>query len=155
MWILMSADMQGIDPRVAMTRIEDVFVGSAVPATRSEVSEYFRIPRVDDHIPDRDAWERYAPSLRETVLLVKERTDEIDDKIRQASPRWRMDRMPVIDRTLLRMGVAELLFVETPRPRATLNGLIELAKKYGEATTPRFVNGILDQIRKDHDIPFS
>jgi N utilization substance protein B len=62
--------------------------------------------------------------------------------------------MPLIDRTILRMGVAELLG-EKPRPRATLNGMIELAKQVGGEGTPAFVNGILDQIRRNLNIPFA
>ena len=88
-------------------------------------------------------------------MLIAANGPAIDAKIGEASPRWRLDRMPVVDRTLLRIGVAELLFTSKPRPRATINSLIELAKRFGSETTPAFVNGILDQIRRDAGVPFA
>jgi N utilization substance protein B len=63
--------------------------------------------------------------------------------------------MPPIDRTLLRIGVAELISTDRPRARGTVNGLMEIAKRYGEEQTPRFVNGILDQVRRNLNIPFN
>jgi N utilization substance protein B len=95
-----------------------------------------------------------SDEVRETITNVELNLAEIDETIRNASSKWKVERMPVIDRNLLRIGVAEMRYRSTQRPRATLNGLIELAKSYGESSSPKFVNGILDQIRKDLELPF-
>lgn len=89
--------------------------------------------------------------VEKRVAGVIEKRPQIDEWIQEVSPRWRVDRMAVIDRNLLRIGVYELFSHETP-PIVVINACVELAKEYGEATTPAFVNGLLDQICTDHDI---
>ncbi len=155
LWLLVAADMTGDSVAVAGRRLEDAFVGPVPTPSAREASPAYRIPRFEDFLPDEHVWGPHREAVYRVALIVEERAAEIDAEIGKASPRWRLDRMPVVDRTLLRLGVAELLFAERPRPRATINGLIELAKRYGSPTTPGFVNGILDQIRRDHDVPFS
>lgn len=78
----------------------------------------------------------------------------IDDEIQKVSPRWRLDRMAVIDRNILRLGAWELFERQTPAI-VVINACVELAKVYGEQNTPGFVNGLLDQICKDHGIQIS
>lgn len=78
----------------------------------------------------------------------------IDDEVQKVSPRWRLDRMAVIDRNILRLGAWELFNRPTPAI-VVINACVELAKEYGEQNTPGFVNGLLDQICKDHGIQIS
>jgi N utilization substance protein B len=56
--------------------------------------------------------------------------------------------MAVIDRNVLRIGVFELLFTDDIPPKVTINEAVELAKKYGDIESSKFVNGILDKIHK-------
>ena len=56
--------------------------------------------------------------------------------------------MAVIDRNILRMGCFELLFLEDIPPKVAINEAIELAKRFGDIDSPRFVNGVLDKIYK-------
>ena len=56
--------------------------------------------------------------------------------------------MAVIDRNVLRIGVFELLYMADIPPKVTINEAVELAKKYGDLESSRFVNGILDKIHK-------
>jgi N utilization substance protein B len=72
---------------------------------------------------------------------------EIDTLIQASSNNWTIARMSVIDRTLLRTACAELLQKSTPE-RVILNEAIELAKIYGSDSSARFVNGVLDSVRK-------
>lgn len=155
LWVLYAAEFNGLAPLASLAGVEEAIVGSAEPLTAKQVSPYHRIERFDDFIPERDEWETMRDEVTETVHLVAHQLGLIDDHIRTASPRWRLDRMPPIDRTLLRIGVAELISTDRPRARGTLNGLMEIAKRYGEEQTPRFVNGILDQIRRNLNIPFN
>lgn len=74
---------------------------------------------------------------------------EIDPQIEKFADKWKLSRMPRIDRNLLRMGAFELLHeLDTP-PAVVLDEAVELAKKYGESKTPAFVNGILDRIYRE------
>lgn len=85
------------------------------------------------------------------VLGVADRKKTVDETIQQVSTRWKIERMSVVDRNLLRIGAWELFHSEVP-PIVTINACVELAKTYGEESTPGFVNGLLDQICTDHGI---
>lgn len=73
---------------------------------------------------------------------------EIDPVIKKYAKNWEIKRMAVIDRTILRMGTFELLFTLDIPPKVSINEAVELAKKFGDIDSPRFVNGILDKIYK-------
>ena len=72
----------------------------------------------------------------------------IDGKISEYATNWQLNRMAVIDRNILRMGVYELKFSEGIPPKVAINEAVELAKKYGDLESSKFVNGILDKIHK-------
>lgn len=72
--------------------------------------------------------------------------EAIDDMIRQFSTNWRLERMAIVDRNILRMATYELLhMLDVPR-KVAINEAIEVAKKYGGDDSPSFINGILDRI---------
>lgn len=85
-----------------------------------------------------------------SVLLqgVIENMDHINTLIKKHAKNWEIDRMAVVDRNILRMGCFELLFLEDIPPKVAINEAIELAKRFGDMDSPRFVNGILDKIYK-------
>ena len=72
----------------------------------------------------------------------------IDEKISQHATNWQLKRMAVIDRNVMRIGAYELLFAADIPPKVTINEAVELAKKYGDLESSKFVNGILDRIHK-------
>jgi N utilization substance protein B len=74
--------------------------------------------------------------------------DSIDAFISQHADNWNLKRMAVIDRNILRLGVYELLHVAEVPPKVCINEAIELAKRFGDAESGKFVNGILDAIHK-------
>ena len=154
LWILLSADAAQVAPTEAGKRFERSFVATPEAPSRMEATEFYSVERMEDHLPTPEEWQGLRDGVIERVRIIELNIKSLDETIRAASPNWRIDRMPLVDRCLLRIGVAELLYKENPRPRATFNGLIELAKRYGEQTSPRFINGILDQIRRNLDIPF-
>lgn len=155
LWVLYAAEFNGLAPLASLAAVDEAIVGTAEPLTAKQASPYHRIDRFDDFIPERVEWEAMRDEVTETVHLVAHQMALVDEHIQTASPRWRLDRMPPIDRTLLRIGVAELISSDRPRARGTVNGLMEIAKRYGEEQTPRFVNGILDQVRRNLNIPFN
>lgn len=77
---------------------------------------------------------------------VCERQEQIDDLITANSRHWRIDRMPAVDRNLLRMAVGEMLgFKSTPFP-IVINEALEIARRYSAPESINFLNGILDAI---------
>ncbi|MDO8580057.1 MAG: transcription antitermination factor NusB [Candidatus Omnitrophota bacterium] len=79
---------------------------------------------------------------------VAEHLPFIDEKITFYATNWQLKRMAVIDRNVLRIGVYELLFSADVPPKVSINEAIELAKKYGDMDSNKFVNGILDKLHK-------
>ncbi len=82
------------------------------------------------------------------VLGVLEKMPEIDSRITQHTDNWRIERMAVIDRNIIRLATYELVFTEDIPPKVSINEAVELAKKYGDDESGRFVNGVLDKINK-------
>jgi len=72
--------------------------------------------------------------------------DAVDKVIQDTAENWRLDRMPFIDRNILRLAAYELLFRHDTPPKVAINEAIELAKKYSTENSPTFVNGVLDKI---------
>ena len=75
---------------------------------------------------------------------------EIDDRIRSRAEHWRISRMAVVDRNILRMAVYEFLHEPTPRTVA-INESLEIARRFSTYEATQFINGILDAIKRDLD----
>jgi transcription antitermination factor NusB len=73
---------------------------------------------------------------------------ELDETITKYAANWELDRMATIDRNVMRIAVFELLFVPDIPPKVAINEAIDIAKKYGDKDSGKFVNGILDKINK-------
>lgn len=80
------------------------------------------------------------------VVGYAEQRDEVDDLIRSSSHHWRLERMPVVDRNVLRVAIVELQRMSDIPKRVTLNEAVELAKRFGSEGSGAFVNGVLDRI---------
>lgn len=87
----------------------------------------------------------FADDLVRGVYKNKER---IDTLITEHATNWELDRMAVIDRNILRFGTYELIFADDVPPKVAINEAIDIAKKYGDKDSGKFVNGILDKINK-------
>ena len=83
------------------------------------------------------------------VCGVGENLKVIDDKISEFAANWKLERMAVVDRNILRMGCFELLFRDDIPPKVSINEAVDLAKKYSCAEAGKFVNAILDKIKLD------
>ena len=92
----------------------------------------------------------YARSLVEGTLSHRQ---EIDELIRQQAEHWRLERMPPVDRNILRLAVYEFLYQTDVPKLVILDEAIELAKEFGSEQSGRFVNGLLDGILKHHSFP--
>lgn len=94
----------------------------------------------------------YARALVEGTL---EHLEEIDDLLRRQTEHWRLERMPVVDRNILRLAVYELLYEPDVPKLVVVDEAIELAKAFGSEQSGRFVNGVLDGILRSHSLPGS
>ena len=81
--------------------------------------------------------------------LATTREDEVDALIEKHAQNWRMERMPVVDRNLLRAGIAEMLgFPKTPAA-IVINESLEVARRYAAPESIHFLNGVLDAVARD------
>lgn len=108
-----------------------------------------------------DFW-KDNPSENEIIdfaeALIKgtlEKGTQIDQIIQDAVKNWKLDRLSVIDRNIIRIGTFEMLYLQdyfkdqdTVPAAVTINEAVEIAKKFSTPDSGKFVNGILDQIRK-------
>jgi transcription antitermination protein NusB len=96
---------------------------------------------IREQLPEEDlrtfAWSLFAG--------VRENRGALDAQIATAAENWTLQRMAPTDRNALRLGSYELLFTETPH-RVVIDETIELARRFGTAQSPQFVNGILDRL---------
>ena len=108
-------------------------------------------------------WEHFTPpdDLKEfsqkIVSGVCQHEEEIDVIIEHYSEHWRLKRMTIVDRNILRLAIFELMFCDDIPPKVVLNEAVELGKKFGSDKSGSFVNGILDKVahriaRLQHDL---
>jgi len=94
-----------------------------------------------DQPPERD------PFVRSLVEGTVEHLAEVDEQIGRHAEHWRMERMPAVDRNILRMAVYEMTRGETPAA-VTIDEALELARKFSGEESVQFVNGVLDAIHR-------
>jgi N utilization substance protein B len=91
---------------------------------------------------------RRVPYVRRLMSVLDDHGPEIDDALRKALQNWRLERLAAIDRAVLRIGGAELLYGEDVPPKVAIQEAIRLAEAYGGQESPRFVNGVMDALYK-------
>jgi len=118
-------------------------VGKAQPHVA--IDQYF-----SDHRPDEEPEARaFADELvRGTVAGI----EGLDQVIERHSRHWRLERLAVVDRLILRLAIWELRSTDTP-PAVVVNEALELARRFSTEDAVRFVNGVLDGVIKRRDDP--
>jgi len=95
--------------------------------------------------------------IREFAInLIKgtiEKITEIDDIIDRYSKNWKLERLAIVDKSILRMAIYEMLNSNETHPTVVINEAIEIAKIYGGEDSSQFINGVLDAINKSHLSP--
>lgn len=103
-------------------------------------------------LKDQRSYSDEGPVPEYAVRLVEgveEHRPQIDSWLADTSENWSLSRMPIVDRSILRLATYEMLFVEEVPVSVTINEAVELAKDFGgEDDSPRFVNGVLGRIAK-------
>jgi 8-oxo-dGTP pyrophosphatase MutT (NUDIX family) len=93
--------------------------------------------------------------MENLLRQVLEKQKDLDLLIEKAAPDWPINKISVVDRNILRIGLAELLFADRAQvpPKVAINEAIELAKSFGGETSGRFVNGVLGAVYKEMGEP--
>lgn len=86
------------------------------------------------------------------VYGVKEKTEEIDKIIVDSAPEWPIDQISLIDKSILRLAIFELLFSVNVPPKVVINEAVELAKQFSGENSSKFVNGVLGTIFDNHNL---
>ena len=85
----------------------------------------------------------------ELVVRTIQHVEEIDVMIQRHAEHWRLDRMAVVDRNLLRLATQELMYDKETPASIVINEAIEIARRFSAQESPQFINGVLDSIRKE------
>ena len=89
------------------------------------------------------------PYTAELVTGVRSNQLRIDEILAQYSEGWTLDRMPPLDRAILRLGIYELLWCEAVPPAVVIDEAVELAKTLSTDESPKFINGVLARVLRD------
>jgi N utilization substance protein B len=107
------------------------------------------LDRIDQFLRRRlNGQEELIGFARALLAGVRRNRGELDLLLSERAENWRLERMAVIDRNILRLAAYEMLFTDTP-DRVAINEAVELAKRYGARQSSQFVNGILDRLLHD------
>jgi len=98
-----------------------------------------------DSIPSKEAI-AYGKKLYKMVVKIKE---ELDDLIKEKSKNWSINRITLLDRLILRMSLAEMIYEEDVPPKVSISEGVEIAKYFSTDESGSFVNGILDSVYND------
>jgi transcription antitermination protein NusB len=104
---------------------------------RKEIEAFVR-----DRLSDETLWP-FTLALYDGVVV---NSEEIDRQLTAAAENWRLPRMAPVDRNVLRLGSYELLHTPETPAKVALDEAIELARRYGSANSPAFINGVLDRL---------
>jgi transcription antitermination protein NusB len=116
--------------------------------TPQQATETFFSAQWPDEEPASAELERFAWQLvSETV----EHRDRIEALIAETALRWRPERMPIVDRLILQLAICELLFRPDTPPAVVINEALELARTFSTEDAVKFINGMLDAIRRRID----
>jgi N utilization substance protein B len=106
------------------------------------------LAELDEFCDCFEAGRKALPYARRLILGICEHLEEIDSLITSRSHNWRVERMSLVDRNILRIAAFEMLHVEDVPPTVAINEALEIAKRYAEPDSVGFINGILDGMQQ-------
>jgi transcription antitermination factor NusB len=104
---------------------------------------------IDEILNRKNPSEEAEAYLRRLVQAVLDHAAEVDEVLVRHLRRWRLDRLKYLDRAILRLGCAEMLYFDDVPPKVSINEAVDIARKYGDDDSGRFVNGVLDGIYRE------
>ncbi len=104
---------------------------------------------LSDYLMDHEVSDEIRNYCEKLVEGTVKNLGNIDSAIIRYATNWQLNRMAVVDRNILRLATYELLYLEDIPPKVAINEAVELAKKFGDNDSGKFVNGVLDKISKE------
>ncbi len=101
---------------------------------------------IDDEESVSETVREYAERIARGAI---EKSAEVDALVESYSENWKVSRMPLVDRNILRLAVYELLYCSDTPYRVVMDEAIELAKRFGSDKSAPFINGVLDRVHKE------
>jgi transcription antitermination protein NusB len=161
-----SSDKKGKRREARERTVQFLFQHEMNPAENLEkaIEEFWATQRANAHAEKLDAptWgekvELPPPTAEEAAVQlfadplirgVLEHREKIDAEIQKHAKNWSLQRMAAVDRNVLRLAAYEMLFRDDIPPIVSINEAVDVAKKFSTHDSGKFVNGILDQIRKE------
>jgi N utilization substance protein B len=108
-----------------------------------QATDFFRRRKIADHT------RVFSQSLVDSLA---DHIEAVDEMLEDSTENWDLDRLAIIDRNILRIALAEFLYFDEIPFRVTIDEAVTLAKRYGGAESPRFVNGVLDALAHKLDL---
>ena len=117
-------------------------------ASNGVMSHDDTVSRLTDYAQEFGARDSDMPFMKQLLQMAVAKQKEIDTVIVKAAPEWPLEKIAAIDRSILRLGLTELLFSDRAQvpAKVAINEAIELAKNFGSASSGRFVNGVLGAV---------
>lgn len=128
----------------ARSWVLQVLYGWEISGTELPLTDY-----AERALSRRRVADRYRAHIHRLLDVLEERLPTIDGILQELMPNWRLERLAVVDRNVLRIGAAEILYVEEVPGKVAISEGISLAEKYGGKESPRFVNGVLDAVLRE------
>ncbi len=100
-------------------------------------------------LQESDLAEKDIKFSQELIQETMRNYDEIDKTIASYASDWAIDRMPAVDRNIMRLAACEILFLDSVDSIIVIDEAIEIAKKYGGESSPAYINAILDRLVGD------
>ncbi|MDE0556436.1 MAG: transcription antitermination factor NusB [Candidatus Poribacteria bacterium] len=110
---------------------------------------------IDGFSQSQDASVELCCFARQLVEGTTAHLESIDTLLQNTSKNWKLHRMPIVDLSILRCATYEMLYLTDVDPATTINEAVEIAKSYSTPDSPKFINGVLDNIRKKHLNPLN
>jgi transcription antitermination protein NusB len=108
------------------------------------ISSFYETLASDEDEPQRATPDQFMEDL---VRGASEKSEDIDRRITEKSEHWRLERMPVVDRNILRLAVFEMTDLKTPAP-VVIDEALELARQFSGDESVSFINGVLDAVHR-------
>ncbi len=90
------------------------------------------------------------PFTQQLVVGTTSNLDTIDAELQVTSKNWKIHRMPIVDLSILRLATYEILYLDEIDAATSINEAVEIAKSFSTTDSPKFINGVLDNIQKRH-----
>lgn len=117
-----------------------------------EVQKCENLEQINVYLENSSIQEKDKENIKDTVLKIIELDSNLKEQIsKNLKSEWNIDRISKINMSILKIAIYEIIYIKIPY-KVVINEAVELAKKYGEETSPSFINGILASVIKDNNI---